>query len=177
MSYSYTLTVTKTGGHTPRYVVRVGRRDKGGPESRLWLSVHETLRDAEAARDKARRAPSAAWLAAERASLARRRASAERRLGLPRSRSVVPVDASPRRVAFETLPFAEDAETVAFVEAHPDGATLDEIGEWLGVTRERVRQMEADALRSLALRLRLAGVTESGEQSAITWVDEGRWWG
>lgn len=33
--------------------------------------------------------------------------------------------------------------------AHPDGAALETIGEVLGVTRERVRQVEALALRKL----------------------------
>lgn len=177
----YTCTIAKTGGHVPRYAVRIGRRTGDGREARevrLTLSLHDDRESAERARERARRQPEASWRQAEMASAARERAIAERRTS-PRRRgpTVIPADASPRRVAFETLPFAEDPEAVAFVEAHPDGATLDEIGEWLGVTRERIRQMEGDALRSLAMRLRLAGVTESGEQSAITWVDEGRWWG
>lgn len=37
-----------------------------------------------------------------------------------------------------------------FVAEHPDGAPLEVIGETLGVTRERARQLEARALRKLA---------------------------
>ena len=35
------------------------------------------------------------------------------------------------------------------VEAHPGGETLEDIGELMGITRERVRQIEASALRNL----------------------------
>lgn len=41
-------------------------------------------------------------------------------------------------------------ECYAFVDSHPSGATLDEVGQALGVCRERIRQIEAVALRKLA---------------------------
>jgi DNA-binding CsgD family transcriptional regulator len=37
----------------------------------------------------------------------------------------------------------------AVVEAHMHGATYDEIGDELGVTRERIRQIEAKAIRKM----------------------------
>ena len=43
--------------------------------------------------------------------------------------------------------FEADPEARAFVDEHEGGATLEEIGAVLGVTRERVRQIEEAALR------------------------------
>ena len=40
-----------------------------------------------------------------------------------------------------------------------DGATLEEIADLYGCTRERVRQIEANALRKLRHRLRMAGLS------------------
>lgn len=57
------------------------------------------------------------------------------------------------------LPFAEDAAAQAFVEQHPGGATLEVCGDALGVTRERLRQIESKALKRLRKRCRLAGIT------------------
>jgi DNA-directed RNA polymerase sigma subunit (sigma70/sigma32) len=47
-----------------------------------------------------------------------------------------------------------DAEVDAFVEAHPSGATADEIAEVLGVTRQRVFQLLDNALRKVMRELR-----------------------
>lgn len=47
-------------------------------------------------------------------------------------------------------PYEHDPRAQAFVSAYPDGATLDMVGAMFGVTRERARQIEADALRKLA---------------------------
>jgi DNA-directed RNA polymerase sigma subunit (sigma70/sigma32) len=55
-----------------------------------------------------------------------------------------------------TLPFERDEAAQRFVEEHPEGASLNEIGEALGVTYERARQIEAAAmakLRGIPLRL------------------------
>lgn len=178
----WSFTIARTGGHVPRYAVRIGRRDDDGPETRLSLSLHESLADAEAARDRARRHPDVAWRQAERAAEARARELAARRtLGKrgrdgERGQSVIPADASPLRVAFETLPYEADIETQLFVSAFPQGATLEECGEWLGVTRERVRQMEGEALVSLARELRRAGITEATRSDIVCWSDGGAWW-
>ncbi|MBZ0116592.1 MAG: hypothetical protein K8H88_06350 [Sandaracinaceae bacterium] len=55
-------------------------------------------------------------------------------------------------------PYGEDRAAQAFVAEHPDGATLEQVGLALGVTRERVRQIELDALRHFRQRARVAGL-------------------
>lgn len=57
--------------------------------------------------------------------------------------------------------YAEDAAAIEFVETHPGGGTLEEVGELMGLTRERIRQIEERALRKLVDRLKLVGVTAS----------------
>lgn len=47
------------------------------------------------------------------------------------------------------LEWEEDALARALVDANPDGMTLDVIGEHLGLTRERVRQIQGNALEKL----------------------------
>jgi len=46
-------------------------------------------------------------------------------------------------------PYAEDDWAWYVVQAHPDGLTLDQIGELYGLSRERVRQIEEDAVRKI----------------------------
>lgn len=53
----------------------------------------------------------------------------------------------------------EEPCTLKFVEAHPGGATLEEVGIALGVTRERIRQLETRALASLQARVAELGVS------------------
>lgn len=50
----------------------------------------------------------------------------------------------------EDTPWECDAAAQRFVAEHPGGATLDEVGEFFGISRERVRQIEVQALRKLA---------------------------
>lgn len=40
----------------------------------------------------------------------------------------------------------------ALLRANPDGLTLEEVGRVFGLTRERIRQIEAVAIRKLRLR-------------------------
>lgn len=61
----------------------------------------------------------------------------------------LPEPGAPRSWTWNVLPWEEDPYAQAFVEEHPNGATLEEVGEVLGVTRERVRQIEEVAKRKL----------------------------
>jgi hypothetical protein len=47
------------------------------------------------------------------------------------------------------VPYEHDLRCQRFVAEHPHGATLEEVGVELGVSRERIRQIEAVALRRL----------------------------
>lgn len=53
------------------------------------------------------------------------------------------------------LPFEHDRTAQAFVRLHPNGASLEEVGDAMGMTRERVRQIEAIALRKMRRRSKL----------------------
>lgn len=75
-----------------------------------------------------------------------------------------------------TLPFAQDDAAQRFVETHPDGGTLEEVGAALGITRERARQVEAIALKRLVLRCRVAGITRE-DIGAILATRPGRYEG
>jgi hypothetical protein len=55
----------------------------------------------------------------------------------------------PRSWSWSVLQWEDDPWAQTFVEEHPGGATLEEVAEVLGVTRERVRQIESKALRKL----------------------------
>lgn len=59
------------------------------------------------------------------------------------------------RGTFGAWHFALDPAAQDFVDRHPEGASLDDIGELLGVSKERVRQIEADGLANLARRKEL----------------------
>lgn len=54
--------------------------------------------------------------------------------------------------------YCDDIEAQRFVAEHDEGATLDEIGAFLGISRERARQIEEVARKRLVARLAVAGV-------------------
>lgn len=56
-------------------------------------------------------------------------------------------------------PYAEDVACQRLVAAHPGGMELAEIGAAMGLTHQRVQQIEAQALANLERRLRLIGIT------------------
>jgi hypothetical protein len=47
------------------------------------------------------------------------------------------------------LEWWQHPEAIRVVREHPEGMTLEQIGRVMGVTRERVRQIEAGALKKL----------------------------
>lgn len=74
---------------------------------------------------------------------------AEVALSIPPKRHVDldAVPGAPGSWTWELLPFAADPWARAFVAQHPSGATLEVVGDALGLCRERVRQVEESALR------------------------------
>lgn len=63
------------------------------------------------------------------------------------------------RVRFDSIPWDQDDEVQEFVRQHPHGASLEEIGQYLQLTRERVRQLETVALRCMRFRLEQGGLS------------------
>ena len=66
-------------------------------------------------------------------------------------------------MAYHNAPEAEEADlptelVEAFVEAHPGGASYEEIGGLLGVTPERIRQIVYLALGKCLKRCRTCGI-------------------
>ena len=55
----------------------------------------------------------------------------------------------------DVTPYEEDEECQRIVRDNPDGATLEIIGATMGVCRERIRQIEEEALEKLRLGLRI----------------------
>lgn len=66
------------------------------------------------------------------------------------------------------LPYAQDEAAQRFVEEHPDGATLEEVGEALGLVKQRVDQIERVALARFAKRCRLAGISADDVAGVFT---------
>ena len=57
---------------------------------------------------------------------------------------------APRSWTWVVLTWNEDVWAQRFVDQHPEGAPLDVVGDALGLVKERVRQIEEEALRKLA---------------------------
>lgn len=70
------------------------------------------------------------------------------------------------------LPFEQDEAAQRFVAEHPDGATLEEVGNAFGLTRERMRQIEAKAIDALRKRCALAGIEAEDLAAALARRDE-----
>lgn len=100
----------------------------------------------------------------------RRDVPVERRSG--RCVDCTGVNAAPEALVSPGSPYSEDLVAQRFVEEHPDGATLEEVGHYFGVTRERVRQMEVTAIEHLKKRCQLAGI--SREDVAAMLMSRGR---
>lgn len=65
-----------------------------------------------------------------------------------------------RKRAREEPRFADDPAAIAFVEKNPGGGSLADVAAFFGFTRQRIQQIEAQALRNLGRRLALAGISE-----------------
>ena len=70
----------------------------------------------------------------------------------------VPLGA-PKSWTWDALPWEADRWARAWVDAHPGGATLEEVGKALGVTRERVRQVEEMGMRKFERAARKQGLS------------------
>lgn len=68
------------------------------------------------------------------------------------------------------LEWEEHDEARRIVAENPDGMTLEEVGAYLGITRERVRQIEAAALEKLRAGIDSFDVVEleDGTAAAVT---------
>ena len=82
-------------------------------------------------------------------------------LALPTSAHLDPnaKPGAPRSWTWELLEWEDDPGAQAFLASHPGGATLEEVAAALGVTRERVRQIEALALRKCRREAQRLGVS------------------
>lgn len=58
-----------------------------------------------------------------------------------------------RKTDWELLAWEEHSAVRRFVQEHPEGASLEEIGIAMGMTGERVRQVVEHALLKLRMRL------------------------
>lgn len=74
--------------------------------------------------------------------------------------------------------YEDCAASQMFVNAHPHGATLDEIGAFFGVSRERIRQVEQQAMAKLAAaRPELADLLSNDDSPRLAGQVSGEIWG
>lgn len=73
----------------------------------------------------------------------------------------------PEALLDEHTRYEDDERCRRVVEAHPDGMTLAEVSMHFGVCRERIRQIEERALRSLVMRCELAGISREDVASVL----------
>jgi len=59
------------------------------------------------------------------------------------------------------LRYEDDERAQAVVEAHPDGMTHVQIAAYMGVCRERIRQIETCAIRRLVTHCEAAGISRA----------------
>jgi len=79
--------------------------------------------------------------------------------------------AGARAIVDADTPYERDVACQMFVSAFPGGATLDSVSEVLGLSRERVRQIEMDARTKLALLgLGAFGVDQEDPDEQRGWV-------
>ncbi len=81
-------------------------------------------------------------------------------LGIPKRARVCPTiePGAPRSWTWDALPWEADRWAQDWVKKHPGGASLQEVGNALGITREAVRQVEARVYSKLR-----KGVERDGE--------------
>jgi hypothetical protein len=95
------------------------------------------------------------------------------RCGLCRNVHIERAKSQPGATVHPTHPYRRDPAARAFVDAHPDGATLDEVGTALGITRERLRQIETNALATLRKRTKFAGIDPADLAAVLAQRDAG----
>lgn len=82
---------------------------------------------------------------------------------------------APSSWTWEILDYAQDPWAQSFVRRHPGGASLEEVGDALGLVRERVRQVEEIAMRKVRLGAEALGLDLHALLGALqTEAEEGR---
>jgi len=74
--------------------------------------------------------------------------------------------AAPGSDPWAVLPWEQHEEARRAVAENPEGMTLELIGSWMGVTRERVRQIEVSALA----KLRTESGADTGEHDGVVFA-------
>lgn len=80
-----------------------------------------------------------------------------------------------RRIAWVNEQPKDDKHYQLFMEAFPEGATLEMIADFYGITRERVRQIEAGALRQARKACQEQGLTLDDFVAGLSHPGSRRW--